>query len=92
MSLIHSPIKFNGFGKIPPEYQALIEKEPYLVIEVTKDSFWDVKNTDLEVGYGNLKSGLKSPSIKISPFRWKHIEFFLLIQPNINQLYIVANL
>ena len=92
MSLIHSLIKFDGEGKIPPECQRLLEKEPLLVIEVPKDSFWGVKKTDLEVGYGNLKSGLKSPSIKISPFRWQHIEFFLLIQPNINQLYIAANL
>ena len=68
MSLIHSLIKFDGEENLPPEYQGLLEKEPLLVIEVPKDSFWGVKKTDLEVGYGNLKSGLKSPSIKISPF------------------------
>ena len=92
MSSAHSYIKFDDRGRISPIHQALIAKEPYLVIKVTKDSFWAVKKTELEVGYGNLQSGLKSPSNKISPFRWKHINFFILIQPNVHQLYLAANL
>ena len=68
MSSAHSYIKFDDCGRISPNHQALIAKEPYLVIEVTNDSFWAVKKTELEVGYGNLQSGLKSPSNKISPF------------------------
>ena len=56
------------------------------MIEVTKESFWKIPKKELQVGYGD------SPAIIFCQERWKHIKSFILIQPNIHQLYIAANL
>ena len=82
----HSTIPQDDEGRIPRKFQDMIEEDPFLVIEVTKESFWKIPKKELQVGYG------VSPAIIFCQERWKHIKFFILIQPNIHQLYIAANL
>ena len=82
----HSIIPQDTEGHIPRKFQDMIEEDPFLVIEVTKESFWKISKKELQVGYAD------SPANIFCPERWKHIKFFILIQPNIHQLYIAANL
>ena len=71
----------RGDGGLP---QQQLDEEPYLVMEIPKESFFQQKKEEMEIG------SRASASKIISENRWKHVDHFILIEPNVKQLYIDA--
>jgi hypothetical protein len=86
----HESIPLHEGKPVSTEFRTKIDTDPYLVIEVVKESFYKQQPSKLEVGYDD-KNNISTKKI-ISPNRWNHIKFFIFIQPSAEQLYVASNL
>lgn len=65
---------------------SVLDEEPYLTIEIPKDSFFKEKKKALGIGFHN------STQTIIHKKRWLHISKFVFIEPSPKQLYIALDL